>query len=69
MTETPDFVITEGRAYHPGDVVLLRIRDGGIDADGWKIVRWQFDDIEAKTGLKFVLLSDRMEVVEPREDS
>jgi hypothetical protein len=24
MTDTPEFVVTEGRAYHRGDVILLR---------------------------------------------
>ena len=59
----PEFVVTEGRAYHAGDVVLLRapIRSG----EQLERVRASLEGLEEKTGVVFVVMDESVEVVEP----
>lgn len=65
MTDTlSEFVITEGRAYHRGDVVILRMREN-VRPESWERVHMMLRDLREKTGVEFVLISSDVEVVEP----
>lgn len=64
MSEIEDFVVTEGRAYHAGDVVILRARRS-LTGDEQERARAILNDITQNTGVSFVLLMQEMEVVEP----
>jgi hypothetical protein len=56
--------VTEGRAYHRGDVVLLRIK-GRASFDYMQQARAGLAQFTEKTGVEFLLLDESVEVVEP----
>jgi hypothetical protein len=66
MSDLADLIVTEGRAYRRGDVVLLRCHYP-LPFDGFVRARATLDAIPRKTGVEFVLLDPDVEVVEPRE--
>jgi hypothetical protein len=59
--------ISEGRAYHRGDVVLLRSKVRLPDP-AWE--RWTeyCKRITEETGVRFVVLDANIEVVEPKPE-
>jgi hypothetical protein len=64
MSELSDFVITEGRAYHDGDVVLLRSKVN-LSTAATEAAVTRLAELSLKTGVQFVFLSPEIEVVEP----
>ena len=56
-------VVQHGRAFRSGDVVLLRSRLP-ISREAHERFREMMADLEAETGVRFVLLSHDIEVVE-----
>jgi hypothetical protein len=61
-----DLVVTEGRAYRRGDVILLRFKGGGrVTPETSAHFADLASDFADRTGVHFVLLDDAFEVVEP----
>lgn len=58
--------VTEGRAYHAGDVVLLRSKAPLREQDFQRISA-SLELLSEKSRVIFVMLDDNIEVVEPRE--
>lgn len=59
-----ELVITQGRAYHAGDVVVIRMAYPLTEQEMARITD-RFADVSAETGVKFVLLDPALTVVEP----
>lgn len=56
--------VTEGRAYHPGDTVILRLHHA--DAEFYRMVQNRMKELTDQTGVFFVVIGEGVEVVEPR---
>lgn len=57
--------VVEGRAYHSGDVVLLR-SSVPLDEATFERFKAMAKDLEEQTDVTFVILEPTVEVVEPR---
>lgn len=62
MPEFPEGV-TEGRAYHKGDVVLLRFIES-VHPDTWAKAAAAIRELNQEAPVRFILLSHELEVVE-----
>lgn len=61
--------VTEGKAFHRGDVVVLRLTgERRMTADIAERLRAALNPFEADTGVRFLVLDQDVELVEPRED-
>lgn len=65
-----ELVVTQGRAYQRGDVILLRYRNESEVTDQERdIVNTKLDIVAKEFGVGFVLLGANLEIVEPEEPS
>lgn len=64
MTDLP--TVTEGRAYHRGDVVFIRLKVE-VPLDTYRLVAEGYRELQERTGVEVVLLGPQSEIVEPRE--
>lgn len=60
--------VTEGRAYHAGDVVLLRSKTP-LNVSARERIHATLAQLEEKSGVTFVMLEANIEVVEPRDEA
>jgi len=58
----------ETATFRPGDVVLLRVRDG-VSQAGFERMADHFERMEEHTGVKFVLIGSDLEVIVPIEEA
>ena len=59
--------VEEGRAFHAGDVIILRCEMRSQEA--FKRVRESLDGFEQKAGVTILLVDASVEVVQPRPES
>jgi hypothetical protein len=61
-TELPS--ISEGRAYHAGDVVIVRPKDH-LSNESRRRLRFELEKVTEQTGVEFVIFDEFLEILEP----